>query len=101
MGNRSRFITAGAALVGGASVAAARRKRRRERLGEAVVGIADTILPSVAEDTPRLEVLPGADVAHAPGHTHLGPPAEAREERVLKARRFGKRDRGLPEHPGG
>ncbi len=94
-------MTAGAAIVGGAGLAAVRRKRRRERLGEAVVGVADTVMPSVAEDTPGLEVLPGADVAHAPGHTHLGPPADAREERVLKARRFARRDRGLPEHRGG
>jgi hypothetical protein len=94
-------MTAGAAIVGGAGLAAARRKRRRERLGEAVVGIADTIMPSVAEDTPRLEALPGTDVAHAPGHAHLAPPAEAREETVLKVRRFGRRDRGLPEHRGG
>jgi hypothetical protein len=101
MGNRSRFMTAGAAIVGGAGLAAARRKRRRERLGEAVVGIADTIMPSVAEDVHRVEELPVTDVAHAPVHTHLAPPGEAREERVLKARRFGKRDRGLPEHRGG
>ena len=70
MGNRSKFVavTATAGAVG----LAALRAQRHARLEHAAEGIADAIMPSVADNIPP-EPEPIADEAHAPGHQHMTP----------------------------
>ena len=70
MGNRSKFFAASA--TAGAAGLAVLRARRHARLEHAAEGIADAIMPSIADNRPP-EPEPVADEAHAPGHQHLGP----------------------------
>ena len=95
MGNRSKFV----ALTAGAVGIAALRKRRHARLEPAAEGIAEAIMPSVADDIPR-EPEQVADVAHAPGHQHLAPAAdEAAPVPRLRERPWTRQRHNL-RHPG-
>ena len=94
MGNRSKFVAA--AAVGAVGLNAL-RTRRRARLEHAAEGIADAIMPSVADDTPS-EPAPTAAEAHAPGHQHLQWTAASEEESTaprLRGRPWTKHAHGL------
>ena len=101
MGNRSRFTTIAGAAIGVAGIGAVRRARRRARLGQAVEGIADTIMPSAEREVPAASAVPVRDEAHAPGHRHLAFPAEPPEPpaATVGERPFAKHRHGL-RHPG-
>jgi len=55
-------------------------RARRRRLRKAAEGLRDTVSPPGTPD-PLFEEGPGPDVAHAPGHQHLGPPPGGRRTR--------------------
>jgi hypothetical protein len=99
MGNRSKFVTGAAAVTGMLGVRRVRGARRRARLNAAADGIQESILPTHVP--PSTEPLPSADVAHAPGHTHLAPAAAADAHAADRAvhRPWTKRYHGL-RHPG-
>ncbi len=71
MGNRSRYVIVGSAAAGVVGVRAMLRARRRARLGQAAEGVADAIMPSVADKAPSTTPVPDAGEAHAPSHQHL------------------------------
>jgi hypothetical protein len=84
------------AAAGAVGVRALVRASRRERAEHAAEGIADTILPTVADRAHYTEPRTGDD-AHAPGHAHLDR-AATREEATPKSvlsRPFAKHRRGL------
>ena len=94
MGNRSKFVAVTAA---GALGLNALRTRRRTRLEHAAEGIADAIMPSVADDAPS-KPAPTVDEAHAPGHQHLHRTAASEEESTaprLRGRPWTKHAHGL------
>ncbi len=93
MGNRSRYVAAGAAAAAGALVA-----RRRARLRRMMEGIGETVLPTHTIDL-RTELRRESDEAHAPGHQHR--PVGKRDEpgpRALPGRPWGKHSQRMT-HP--
>lgn len=98
MGNRSRYVTA-AAAVGAGAVAARRRARlSRARLRRAAKGIHDAILET-HEEVGLPEGTVSADKSHAPGHRHLTlENAEPRPPRHLRGRPWTKHAHGM-RHP--
>lgn len=100
MGNRSRYVAAAAGSAA-LAVGALARRRWRTRLGEAATGFAEDIMPSVVDETPEVPPPVLADVAHAAGHRHLGPPDGARRwgRRRRTPRPFAKHQHGA-RYPG-
>jgi hypothetical protein len=68
---KKKVVMAGGAAAGVVGVRAIVRASRRERAEHAAEGIAETILPTVAERAHGPDVVPVGDEAHAPGHGHL------------------------------
>lgn len=90
MGNRSRYAAATAAAAAAMAVAV----RRRARIRRAMEGTRDAILPSHVSDIPTAPSL-GGDEAHAPGHSHLGPPLDRPEVRGAPGRARARYSRGM------
>jgi hypothetical protein len=102
MGNRSRYVAVTSAAVSVVGVRAVLRARRRARLRRAAEGIADAIMPSVADEAPSTTPVPVSDEAHAPGHQHLPMTGSVLEEPApppVRERPFAKHRHGL-RHPG-
>ena len=99
MGNRSKYVVASA----GAAALATRalvRSRWRGRFASATKEIAETIMPSVVEETPSVRSFAVDDESHAPGHEHLARPATGPAlPKPNDERPFAKHQRGL-RHPG-
>jgi hypothetical protein len=102
MGNRSRYVAVSSAAVGVVGVRALLRARRRARLRRAAEGIADAIMPSLADEAPSMTPVAAPDEAHAPGHQHMRMTAGVLEEPApppVRERPFAKHRHGL-RHPG-
>jgi len=95
-------VVVGTAAAGVAGIRAFMGARRRARLSQAVEGIGEAIMPSVADEAPSTTPVGIGDEAHAPGHRHLQVTTEVRGEPApppVRERPFAKHRRGL-RHPG-
>jgi hypothetical protein len=80
MNNRKKVATA--AITGLGAAALMRDAKRRAKAAEMVVRARDAVL------RPRPAADAGPDVAHAPGHRHLPPPAADRPPEELEQGTF-------------